>query len=190
MTINCVPNLEMATNNVLKSGLWPKLIYARHFKYWLLFLTTQTYRARASYHQTWPIGRKCHNAGNGNVAQLGAYSILVGTDSHAINWQFGAKFKRGQHNSRSQRCFSQHPEQGTIHILRKHKTKFDYLIFFQKQFFFVITKEFLFEHYILTKFSSCSLKFLVRKEEENAAKIVKMFLLIKKKCLHNIWMVP
>ena len=36
--------------------------------------------------------------------------------------------------------------------------------------FFIKTKECLFQHCILTKFSSCSLKFLVHKEEENAEK--------------------
>jgi hypothetical protein len=33
------------------------------------------------------------------------------------------------------------------------------------------TKAFLFQHYILTKFSCCSLKFLVHKKEKNAQKI-------------------
>ena len=55
---------------------------------------------------------------------------------------------------------------GTIHILRKHKTLFDQLFFSQKLGFFVKTKEFVFQHYILTKFSFCSLKFLVQKEKK------------------------
>ena len=43
--------------------------------------------------------------------------------------------------------------------------------FLQKLSFFVKTKEFLFEHYILTKFSCCSLKLLVHKKETNCSKI-------------------
>ena len=41
---------------------------------------------------------------------------------------------------------------GTIHILRKHF----YSTFHKNWVFFVKTKEFLFQHYILTKFSCCS----------------------------------
>ena len=43
----------------------------------------------------------------------------------------------------------------------------------------------------MTKFSCCSLKFLVDKEEEkNAQKIRENVEVDKKKCLRNIWMVP
>ena len=54
--------------------------------------------------------------------------------------------------------------------------------------FFVKTEEFLFQHYILTKFSCCVciLKFLVHKEKILKT-IVKMLWLIEK-CLRNIWM--
>ena len=53
---------------------------------------------------------------------------------------------------------------GAIPILCKHFIA-QRLIpnFSQKLDFFVKTKEFLFQHYILTKFSCCSLTFLVHK---------------------------
>ena len=64
--------------------------------------------------------------------------------------------------------------QGTIHILRKHlystKLNLTFKFFTKKLFFFVKTKEFLFQHYILTKFSCCSLTLLVYKEENNCWK--------------------
>ena len=60
--------------------------------------------------------------------------------------------------------------QGTIHILRKH--------LYSTKLFFVKTKEFLFQHYILTNFSCCSLKFLV--DKKILKKFVKMLWLIKK----------
>ena len=52
---------------------------------------------------------------------------------------------------------------GTLHILRKdlYNTKLN----FSRDFFFVKTKKNIFQHYILTKFSCCSLKFLVHKEK-------------------------
>ena len=55
-------------------------------------------------------------------------------------------------------------EKGTIHILRKqfYSTKINLSSkFFTKTL--VKSKEFLFQHYILTKFSFCSLKFLLQK---------------------------
>ena len=63
---------------------------------------------------------------------------------------------------------------GTIHILRKHLYSIKFNLtseFFPKTFFLVKSKEIIFQHYILTKFSSFSLKYLVHKEEENAQKI-------------------
>ena len=59
---------------------------------------------------------------------------------------------------------------GTIHILRKHfystKLNFTSKFFTKTGFLFFKTKEFLFQHYILTKFSCCSLNFfLVDKEK-------------------------
>ena len=56
--------------------------------------------------------------------------------------------------------------------------------FSQKLGFVVTTKEFLFQHYILTNFSCFSLKFLVHKEEEKFFKILQLV----KKCLCNTWM--
>ena len=54
---------------------------------------------------------------------------------------------------------------GTIHIIRKHfySTKINLTSkhFHKNWVFFVKTEEFLFQHYILTKFSSCILKFLL-----------------------------
>ena len=52
---------------------------------------------------------------------------------------------------------------GTIHILRK---RLNITNFSQKLSFFVNTKEFIFQHYLLTKFSCCSLKFLLHKQEK------------------------
>ena len=78
---------------------------------------------------------------------------------------------------------------GTIHILRKHFIAQNLILlpnFSQKLGFFVKTKEFLFQHYILTKCSSCSLKYLVHKEEEIAQKIRENVGVGKKKCLRNI----
>ena len=69
---------------------------------------------------------------------------------------------------------------GTIHILRQHlySSKLNlikYLIFQKKPvYFFVKTKDILFQHYILTKFSCCSWKFLVHIKEEE-------------KCSENSW---
>jgi hypothetical protein len=63
---------------------------------------------------------------------------------------------------------------GTIHILRKHlySEKINLTSkFFTKLSFFVKTKEFLFQRYILTKFSCRSLKFLVHEEGEKCTKI-------------------
>ena len=65
------------------------------------------------------------------------------------------------------------PTIGTIHILRKHfySTKLNLTprIFTKTCCFFVKTtvetEEFLLQHYILTKFLCCSLKFLVHKEK-------------------------
>ena len=54
---------------------------------------------------------------------------------------------------------------GTIHILRKHLNSTN---FSQKRGFSVKTTEFLFQHYLLTKFSCCILKFLVNKQENNS----------------------
>ena len=58
--------------------------------------------------------------------------------------------------------------------------------FLQKLGFFINTKGCLFQPFILTKFSSCSLKFLVHKEEENAEKDCENVAVDKKKCLRNI----
>ena len=56
---------------------------------------------------------------------------------------------------------------GTIPILCKHFIAQRLIPNFSKKLdFFVKTKEFLFQHYILTKFSCCSLTFLVHKEEK------------------------
>ena len=78
---------------------------------------------------------------------------------------------------------------GTIHILRKHlystKLNLTSKFFTRTGFFFVKIKEFLFQHYILTKFSCCSLKFLADKEE-NSQKIRENVVVDKKKCLRNI----
>ena len=61
---------------------------------------------------------------------------------------------------------------GIINMLRKHlystKLNLTSKFFTRTGFFFVKTKEFLFQHYILTKFSCCSLKF---NKEENVQKI-------------------
>ena len=59
---------------------------------------------------------------------------------------------------------------GTVHILRKHSnsTNFSQKLIFGV--FFVKTTEFIFQHYLLTKFSWCSLKFLVDKVEINCSK--------------------
>ena len=62
---------------------------------------------------------------------------------------------------------------GTIHMLRKHfySTKINLTSkLFTKTVFFVKTEEFLFQHYILTKFSRCSLTFLVHKLKEKCSK--------------------
>jgi hypothetical protein len=50
----------------------------------------------------------------------------------------------------------------TSRILSPAKVPF---IYYVSMDFFVKTKEFLFQHYILTKFSCCSLKLLVHKEK-------------------------
>ena len=53
---------------------------------------------------------------------------------------------------------------GTIHILCKHlyRTKLNLTLKFSQELgFFIQTKKFLFQHYILTKISCYSLKFLV-----------------------------
>ena len=74
---------------------------------------------------------------------------------------------------------------GTIHILRKHfycKKKLNLITYLG---FFVKTKEFLFQHYILTKFSCSSLKFLVHKEEEKYPKTHEKVVINKIKCLRN-----
>ena len=69
---------------------------------------------------------------------------------------------------------------GTIHILRQHlySSKLNlikYLIFQKKNVcFFVKTKDILFQHYILTKYSCCRWKFLVHIKEEE-------------KCSENSW---
>ena len=58
---------------------------------------------------------------------------------------------------------------GTIHILLKHlySTKLNLISkIFTKAGFFRQNKRSFFQHYILTKFSCCSLKFSVHKEEE------------------------
>ena len=76
---------------------------------------------------------------------------------------------------------SRNNPQGTIHILRKHL----YLtsnFFSQKLGFFVKTKEFIFQHHILTKFSFCSLKFLLQKEN-NVQKIRENVVVYVKKVL-------
>ena len=94
-------------------------------------------------------------------------------------------------------CYTRTPHRhpwdgkGTIHILRKHLycTKLNFSK--KKQFFFVKTKEFLFQHDILTKFSCCSLKLLVhwyrrKKCWKNSWKCCGWL----KKCLRNIWLAP
>ena len=63
---------------------------------------------------------------------------------------------------------------GTIHILRKHlySTKLNLTSkIFTKTGFFRQNKSGVFQHYILTKFSCCSLKLSVHKEEKNIQKI-------------------
>ena len=51
-------------------------------------------------------------------------------------------------------------------------------------------KEFLFQNYVLTKFSGCNVKFLVLKEENKCSKNSWKWWGWSKKCLHNIWMAP
>jgi hypothetical protein len=74
---------------------------------------------------------------------------------------------------------------GTIHILRKHfySTKINLTFkFFTETGFFVKRKEFLFQHYILTKFSCCGLKLLEYKEKM----LKKLLRLIKQKCFRYL----
>ena len=65
---------------------------------------------------------------------------------------------------------------GTIHILRKHfystKLNLTSKFFTKTDFFFVKSKEFLFQRYISMKFSCCS---------------VWIFLVLKEKCSKNLW---
>ena len=75
---------------------------------------------------------------------------------------------------------------GTFHILRMHlystKLNLTSKFFTRTGFSRRQKKEFLFQHYILTKFSCCSLKFLVNKEE-NTQKIRENVAVDKKKVL-------
>ena len=51
-------------------------------------------------------------------------------------------------------------------------------------------EKFIFQHYILTKISCCSLKFLVHKEEERCSKIHENVVVDKKKSAYVIYEWP
>ena len=56
--------------------------------------------------------------------------------------------------------------------------------------FYIKTKKFVFQNYVLTKCSLCNLTFLVLKEENNCSKNSWKCWGWSKKCLRNVWMAP
>ena len=97
------------------------------------------------------------------------------SDSRRNNGRFRGEKRAHRDDSQcSSSSRSSRSSCGTIHILlRKHlySTKLNLTSkFFTRTVFFFQTKEFLFQHYILTKFSSGSLKYLVHKEEDKCSK--------------------